>query len=323
MVQFDLVMPVVADDLAVLRHFEWDIRRQIPYRYLILIGNGQVQERLGQMNRQRVRFINEDDLVPYDKVKNIISEMTDGDVQATARTGWYLQQFLKMEYSRRCKDEYYLLWDSDTVPLKSVQLFEDGKPIFHLKTEKHLLYFDTLKALFPNISNTLEQSFIAEHMLIKTDIMKKMILDIEKNSAIKGSTFYEKILFAINKEDLKGSGFSEFETYGNYCLSNFADVYKLKQWNSLREGSKYFDNELFGEREIEWLHDEYDAVSFEKTIRKMYGYSVFHRKSIQEKFSFEKVRKVMEIYHVIVRGLNRLGRMIKGDFRTYGEAYNK
>jgi hypothetical protein len=44
------------------------------------------------------------------------------------QVGWYLQQFLKMGAARHVAglSDYYLLWDSDMVPLKPMQWFVTG-----------------------------------------------------------------------------------------------------------------------------------------------------------------------------------------------------
>ena len=84
-----------------------------------------------------------------------------------------------MEYSRICKDEYYLIWDSDTIPLKLMKIFDDkNKPYFDVKTENHTPYFITMKRIFPELGKIYNYSFISEHMLIKTQIMKNLIQNI-------------------------------------------------------------------------------------------------------------------------------------------------
>ena len=50
--------------------------------------------------------------------------------------GWYFQQFLKMAFalSDFCDTEYYLSWDSDTIPLRKIDFFNKaGKPYFTMK----------------------------------------------------------------------------------------------------------------------------------------------------------------------------------------------
>ena len=50
-----------------------------------------------------------------------------------------------------CQENYYLIWDSATIPVKEVKMFNnDSKPFFDLKTEYHKPYFITMKRIFLN-----------------------------------------------------------------------------------------------------------------------------------------------------------------------------
>lgn len=48
------------------------------------------------------------------------------------RYGWYLQQFIKIEFFRRFGiGERFLIWDADIVPLRPIDFFDSqGGPIF-------------------------------------------------------------------------------------------------------------------------------------------------------------------------------------------------
>ena len=91
-----------------------------------------------------------------------------------------------------------------------------GKPYFDTTTEYFTLYFETMKKIFPNLGKKYYYSFISEHMLIKTEIMKSLINRINNNNNISGETWYEKIINCIDVNELGHSGFSEFETYGTF-----------------------------------------------------------------------------------------------------------
>ena len=43
-----------------------------------------------------------------------------------------------MSYSRICQKEYYLLWDSDTIPIKPIKMFEKRNPIFDMQNDYYL-----------------------------------------------------------------------------------------------------------------------------------------------------------------------------------------
>lgn len=235
----------------------------LPISKICVIGNEELCAMLPHDNS--ITFICEDSLVDFNKVKKQIIDCAQNEI-AGKRTGWYVQQFIKLGYSKICKDEYYLLWDSDTIPVKRIELFdEDGVPFIDCKTEYHKPYFDTIGNLLPGYKKQVKESFIAEHMLINKQVMLDLINDIEQNTALAGVDYIEKIINAIDSKELASSGFSEFETYGTYVYKKYPDRYKVRKWKSLRFGGFYFEgaNDLNDENR-KWLAKKYDAISFEK-----------------------------------------------------------
>jgi hypothetical protein len=99
-----------------------------------------------------------------------------------------------MAYSYRSRYDYYLVWDSDTIPLNRIVFFDgDGKGLFTMKNEHHAPYFRTINRLFHGeITKTTDKSFIAEHMLINKNCMLNMLKNIENNETLAGEPFYEK-----------------------------------------------------------------------------------------------------------------------------------
>jgi hypothetical protein len=181
---------------------------------------------------------------------------------------WYFQQFLKMAYSFKSETQYYLIWDSDTIPLNPIHFFiNDGdklKCMFTMKDEHHVPYFKTINVLFDGkVFKLTNKSFIAEHMMIDKDIMLEIIHKIDDNAKIPGNNFFEKILYAIDRNEISSSGFSEFETYGNYVLKYYPEKYCLRQLRTFREGSLFVDKPAINERVLNWIAKSYDTISFE------------------------------------------------------------
>jgi len=206
-------------------------------------------------------IINEEQLI---KRENLIAIFNKRGINEKNRIYWYHQQFLKMSYSRICEKEYYLLWDSDTIPIKHINMFDNKNPIFDMKDEHHSAYFKTLQCLMPNLHFS-RQSYISEHMIIKTEYMNNLLDKIENNNDILGNFFWEKIIMSIDLKDLTKSGFSEFETYGNYVDTIFPKVYRHRRWSSNRHMSKYFESiENLSIRDLNWLSNEYYTITFEK-----------------------------------------------------------
>lgn len=234
----------------------------LPISSICVVGNEELHSMLP--SDDRIKYVSEDSLVDFNKIKNLIIRRSNND-SAGKRTGWYIQQFIKLGYSKICKDNYYLLWDSDTVPVKKVELFDDGIPYLDCKTEYHKPYFDTIRQLFPGYEKQVEGSFIAEHMLINKQFMLDMINSIEQNKSLEGEDYTEKIINAINPIELDSSGFSEFETYGTYVCKKYPNNYKIREWKSLRFGGFYFGGaKSLNDEERKWIAKRYDAISFEK-----------------------------------------------------------
>ena len=105
--------------------------------------------------KDKVGFMDENDLVSFDEVHACVSKRMEpllaGRELPRGVTGWYYQQFLKMQYALLCKDEYYMVWDGDTIPCKEVVMFqpESGKPYLDLKHEYHAEYFETMGRILP------------------------------------------------------------------------------------------------------------------------------------------------------------------------------
>ena len=178
--------------------------------------------------------------------------------------GWYFQQFLKMAFalSEHCDTDYYLSWDSDTIPLRRIDFFnEDGKPYFTMKTEHHDPYFVAIARLF-GITNINSRSYIAENMMFNKSIMIELIEKIQSNTQVEGNTWYEKIIYALEPESVSPMGFSEFETYGNYCSNFYPDFYQERTLPSFRAGG-LIQGRFVSDRILKQLSFDQATASFE------------------------------------------------------------
>lgn len=269
---FDALIVVTPDDCKRLLPLYPRLVDNFEYGKLCFIGAPGVGE--AALNDDaigsKVKWIDENSLIPFDDVHACVAKklepILNGNALPRGVTGWYYQQFLKMQYAMVCEDEYYMVWDGDTVPCRRISMFspETEQPYLDLKHEHHPEYFDTMGKILPGFRKVIERSFISEHMLFKTEIMRAMITDIEKNEMIPGDKFWEKIINCIEPEKIYDSSFSEFETYGTYVALKFPAVYKLREWHSFRLGSSFFDMNTICDRDFEWLARDFDAISFEK-----------------------------------------------------------
>lgn len=256
-----LVMIVSAEDTERAINNLGFIEKYLPIDEVVIIGNEQT-EKIVKQSGKKIIFLNEDTVYQGMSFKSIDATIRKYNNKG-GRTGWYFQQFLKMAYTYRCKDEYYLVWDGDTIPVKNIALFDnEGHPIMALKEEYNKPYFDTMEKLI-GFGKIRKESFISEHMLIHTGYMKELIEEIEKKADLEGKTFYEKILSAVEPEMLSSSGFSEYETYGTYVTKKHPELYQCIPYSSCRHTVTMIGYNPTPEQ-IQWLAGKYEAVSFEK-----------------------------------------------------------
>lgn len=304
-----IVLTTPADFERLQSNYARMVRNLAP-RKIVFIGSRKVQELIQQSDVEgQVGFFDEDELIPFAEVHKIMKELLQTDELPRGVTGWYYQQFLKMQYAFVCKEDYYLIWDGDTVPCKPFSMFrEDGLPYLDLKQEYHEEYFHTIENLFPGMHKSIAKSFISEHMLIRCDIMKQLIWDImgssakntdnvvndtAKNNTQTQNPFYEKILRAIRPGQIMNTAFSEFETYGTYVTFRYADAYCLRDWHSFRLGGEFFHPERMTDEDYAWLGKDFDAISFEKghTVREDHE-EIFTSPRYREKLS---ARQILEL----------------------------
>lgn len=272
----------------------------IPSEKIIFVsGSGIEDELIKAKLGDKVTFLDENKLITFAEVNECMAEhlkhILGNDPVPRAATGWYYQQFLKMQYAYECQDEYYMAWDGDTIPCKPFSMFQEetGAPYLDMKQEYHALYFETLEKLLPGMRKCVGKSFISEHMLFNTKIMKELIDKIEANDSIPGTKFWEKIIHAISPESICDSGFSEFETYGTFVAFTHTDLYKLREWHSFRLAGEFFNLETICDRDYEWLGKDFNAISFEKNqFVRDDNKNLFDNPEYQKKLS---ARKMLEI----------------------------
>lgn len=294
--QYDAIILTVPRDFKRMEKLYYKLEENLPVRKIFFIGSSVVYSMMKELNlSDKFDFVDENDIVPFDDVKAIIEDVFGGREVTRGFVGWYYQQFLKMQYARMCKDDFYLSWDGDTIPVQKIVMEnEEGKPYIDWKRECNPMYFKTMGKLFPGMTKVMEPSFIAEHMLFSKDMMTKMLDEIENADYLSGETFYERILRAIGPEDLNGNAFSEFETYGTYLALHNPYMYAMRRWTSFRCCGQYFRADDITEKEMEWLGKDFHAISFEKGQFPMSGTEFFRNKEYQEKLTARYILEVVQ-----------------------------
>ena len=215
-------------------------------------------------DKKNFKFIKKDKLINLIDENKLIDELSFIAVKecidnhmTTKHYGWYFQQFLKLGFSlSKFAKEEYLVWDADTVPFNQIYFKKNNKTLILPKKEHHQPYFDTMNNLFEaNIKA--DYSFISEHMLFNTNIVKEMLSNIEKNT---GKIWYKACIEAIKRDE--PIGFSEFETYGTYCLNYHPGIFELRYLNTFRKCGLIYG--IFANiNQIQNLGEDLDTGSFE------------------------------------------------------------
>lgn len=292
-----ILMTTPADYLRVRANIQRQLRN-LPSERMIFVGSSKVGELIGEDSLdERCIFVDEESLIKFSDIESIIKRRLNVDTVPRGIVGWYYQQFLKMKYSTVCENDYYLIWDGDTVPCKTFSMFDATKeyPYLDLKHEYNEEYFVTMSKLIPGMGKVIGKSFISEHMLMNKNVMTELIATIESNDNIFGASFYEKILEAIPAEKIRGASFSEYETYGTYVALRHQDMYRLRDWHSFRFGSIFWIADEMTDEDYEWLSKDFDAISFEKSEKYLPDYAaLFQNPEYRQKLSARQIVEAIQ-----------------------------
>ena len=235
---YDVIIPVAFKDYSFLKKSYKYLCRYLGAEHIYILTSAKTARYLPSIVKNDPMFVilDEDHLLDgltFETIHLIIKSLG----REHTNTGWFFQQFLKMGFalSNYCKNDYYLSWDADTIPLQKISFFDvDERPFFSMKTEYHKPYFVAIKRLL-GIEKINEGSYIAEHMMFNKSIMCEL-LDTIQNNSIDGAIWFEIILNAIVPELESTYSFSEFETYGSFCKLNYPSLYVERKLPSFRRG---------------------------------------------------------------------------------------
>ena len=150
--------------------------------------------------------------------------------------GWYFQQLLKLTIHERFPEwKRYLIWDSDTLPLRPLETFDaEGRLIFTTADEWHEPYFASMEHLL-GVKPVRRVSFIAQHIPVDVGILREMLGQI--HARFPGNKHWAwKIM-----ENLPGCGrnrFSEYETFGHHVLARHPERCVVRELPWTRHGMR-------------------------------------------------------------------------------------
>lgn len=263
--KYDVLIPVAKKDTAFVKNVVTYINRNlIGCENIYIVTNQKNFQKLQALasSEKNVKILDENALVPELNFGIVAECMEKKGAGKEDRVGWYFQQLLKFAFAKsQYAKEYYLTWDADTIPLTPISFFDGETPLFTKKIEHHKPYFVTLNRIL-GFGKLVDFSFIAEHMIFKVPIVKEMLDAIAAYPTSEGSNWVEKIMFACHFAPGQGPYFSEFETFGNYCVKYHPSLYHVRQLNTFRSAGMIRGRHI-NEKILKRLAFDLNIASFE------------------------------------------------------------
>lgn len=247
-VMIDVIIPSAQKDLAILPFTIRSVRDNAkhPINEIIVIAP-QSQRIIALCEKENCKYLNEETVLPF--TKSSINYVVDGK----DRSGWIFQQLLKLSLDEISSTEYFLVIDADTILIRPHTFLCKGKTFFLYSEEYHLPYFQAYHRLLGERAQS-PVSFVSHYMLFHKPVLYQLKRNIEEQNNM---TWYNAIIGSIDKAEM--SGFSEYETYGNFMLSYYPDdIKRLYSFNLSLSRSKVKEIPQLARE----LGSRYNSISF-------------------------------------------------------------
>jgi hypothetical protein len=176
------------------------------------------------------------------------------------RVGWYLQQFIKISAILAHDDQdIVLIWDADTVPLKSLEFIDqNGRLIYYKSSEFRKSYFEFIERAL-GFKRDQDFSFIAQSLVAKVVWVRELFQFLENKTQ---KPWPEAVLSFLDPKE--PAGFAEFETLGTWFWQNHRREMVISDRPWQRNGLSLVGNPLKLSKST-WLglSKVFDFVSFE------------------------------------------------------------
>jgi hypothetical protein len=237
-----------------------------PESISIIVPSGEI-DKFRRLELGDVELIPEDAVLPAWPLKRIKSKIPFPD-----RAGWYLQQFLKLEFGDFAKLSKYVIWDADTIMLSKINFQSGDQTILNLSREYHEPYFSTYRKIFDH-NPQLKRSAISQYILIDNAVCFSMKQEIIKGK--EGDDWIDVVLGSLS--GTSESEFSEYETYANYLYHFSPSKIELRASKWFRYGAEIFpDWSSLKLETIERYFSGYAYVAFERHRKKRLRFIMAH-----------------------------------------------
>lgn len=257
MVEIPVVLCCIQRDMQIAGHAVWGLQKFITTGPIFIVVPPHSVSQFKKVFGRGVEVIDETELTCGISLQMLEGEKVYGFPD---RAGWYLQQFAKLGFARTGNpDEFYLIWDSDTVPTRPFSLFnKDGTPYYVMADERNEPYWETFQNLF-GFKPEYRGSFISQHMIVNKSIAQDMLSLIEQNNP-ECPNWIMAIIKNLSRTN-HISLFSEYETYGYFLSSKYPHDLSIRKSEWLRYGALHSISP--SRRLLRRLGHKYDYVAFE------------------------------------------------------------
>jgi hypothetical protein len=245
----DIIIPTLNKDLDVLPYVVQGARQYIKHPihniYIVSPNEDALRE-----------FCKKHGCIHIDETMSL--PITKAEIDYTAngidRSGWLFQQLIKLNGDQISEQEHYLVIDSDTVFIRPICFERRGRVIFHTADEYHPPYFSTYEKLL-GLRPASSKSFCTHYMLFE----KLKVAELKKTIEHRWNTSWHKAILQ-NIDRTTHSGFSDYETYGNFVMSTYPGHVKLKYWYNKSLRRPLLQKTM--EQKTEKLSRSYNTLSF-------------------------------------------------------------
>ena len=205
----DVIIPAIKSDLGMLGKCIEGLRRFVSDGvnniYLVAPKDEEIK---AFCNANRLVYVDEKEFMGFSK--------DDFSIGNDKRNGWLYQQLIKLNSDKLATTDNFLVFDADHVLIQPHTFFDGKNYHFYVSEEFHEPYFNAIGKLFGGKYHKLiDKSFISDKMMFNKEILANMKKEIEE---INNEPWIDAIIKSYDQESF--CGFSEFETYGTYFISN-------------------------------------------------------------------------------------------------------
>jgi Family of unknown function (DUF6492) len=209
--EVDVVIPVIRKDWDVLPFVLAAVKRCLkhPVRRIFLVGPERPESSMEDLPRQAT-FICENEISPLRR------EEIDLRPDGKDRSGWLLQQFVKLSVDDFCSCKHVLALDADTVLMRPQRYVKNGKMVLNVSEERYDPYYAQIRRVLPGLAIS-PFSFVCHQMMFQAEVLKSLRAELSRQ----GSPWFLTIMDSLDRSQF--SCFSEYELYGNFIVNRFPD----------------------------------------------------------------------------------------------------